>query len=371
MIIRIKESCRPVFAKSKIIFGFQSDSIEMDNDPEISDFIRLLAKGCSLEELYEKAAFEKNDVDEMIEALDDYALLEDIEKYDRYAMVDSRYKTNLQHFSCYANLHTSKYEFQQRLNEATVFLIGAGGSILTALALVGMGIGKLILLDCDRIETGNLSRQLIYTEKDIGRRKTDAAKEALQNINGNLEIETVDMRVENAACLMPYVEKADIVINAIDTPPIHAARWVNYACMKAGKPLLQGGVSPQTIVVDSFTREDGCFDCYLLSALRQDPAFADQLKFLLENNDDTLDFNTSYAPNISLLAWALGSEAGKRIARYAEPLVISDSLRINVDTLEKKWINNHRKMTECPSCSGRFDASEPVLLEEIMELSRK
>lgn len=368
MHIKIKEIYKPTFIKNKIIFGFQEESIEIENDPDIAALISLIIHGCSITYLYEQSTITRQDIDEIISALDSFGLLETIEDQLMPNELKNRYKTNLQYFTNYTTLQTSKYDFQKKLNEATVFLIGTGGSIQTAMNLAGMGIGKFILLDCDTIELGNLNRQLFYCEEDIGTKKTVAAKRALQGINKNILVDTVDMRVEDASCLASYVEQSDIIINAIDTPPIHAARWVNYACMQQNKPLLQGGISPQAVVVDFFSKSEGCYDCYLLNAMKQDHDFIQQLKTLDEQAPEALDFNTSFAPNISLLAWALATETGKRLAHYSEPLVVNKSLRINVNTLEKKWINDHHKIAECPSCNRYSKNPNPVTLKALLNI---
>ncbi|NLE13154.1 MAG: tRNA threonylcarbamoyladenosine dehydratase [Clostridiales bacterium] len=83
---------------------------------------------------------------------------------------------------------------------AAVFgLGGVGGGAVEALARAG--IGRLLLCDCDVFEESNLNRQLLCTERDIGRPKTEAAAERVSIVNRAVEISAAQLRVtpENAA----------------------------------------------------------------------------------------------------------------------------------------------------------------------------
>jgi adenylyltransferase/sulfurtransferase len=81
---------------------------------------------------------------------------------------------------------------QQKLKKAKVLVAGAGGlgsAILTYLAVAG--VGRIKIIDGDRVELSNLNRQMLHSDKDIGRDKVDSAKEKLEALNPDISVEAV------------------------------------------------------------------------------------------------------------------------------------------------------------------------------------
>lgn len=106
-------------------------------------------------------------------------------------------------------------ELQKRFSSATVAVCGLGGlGSAIAIALARAGIGKLILIDFDRVDITNLHRQQ-YKAKQIGMYKTDALRSNLEEIAPYVEIETHTVRLteDNAADLL---RNADIICEAFD-----------------------------------------------------------------------------------------------------------------------------------------------------------
>lgn len=106
---------------------------------------------------------------------------------------------------------------QSRLGAAHVLVIGAGGlgcPVLTYLA--GAGIGRITLLDPDRVESSNLHRQILFCMADIGREKALAARDRLIAQNPLVRVDALAKRLtpENAPALMAG---ADLVIDAADS----------------------------------------------------------------------------------------------------------------------------------------------------------
>lgn len=106
-------------------------------------------------------------------------------------------------------------ELQKRFSSATVAVCGLGGlGSAIAIALARAGIGKLILIDFDRVDITNLHRQQ-YKANQIGMNKTDALRSNLEEIAPYVEIETHTVRLteDNAAELL---RDADIICEAFD-----------------------------------------------------------------------------------------------------------------------------------------------------------
>ncbi len=104
-----------------------------------------------------------------------------------------RYATNLRYFAWVDDQpRESPYELQRRLKEARVTVVGLGGTgCAVAMSLVAAGVGLVRCADHDVIEASNLSRQLLYTEDDIGLPKSEAAVRRLRRLNPHVAVEGV------------------------------------------------------------------------------------------------------------------------------------------------------------------------------------
>ena len=88
-------------------------------------------------------------------------------------------------------------EGQKRLLAASVLVIGAGGlgsSVLGALA--ASGIGRIGIVEPDRVELSNLQRQMLFETSDIGRLKAEAARDRIEEINGDCKVELFPQRLD-------------------------------------------------------------------------------------------------------------------------------------------------------------------------------
>ena len=119
---------------------------------------------------------------------------------------------------------------QSRFSSATVAICGLGGlGSNIAIALGRAGIGKLILIDFDRVDLSNLHRQQ-YRATQIGRYKTEALAENLREIAPYTEIETITERIteDNARSLLTG---ADIVCEAFDDAQAKATNKAEKAAL--------------------------------------------------------------------------------------------------------------------------------------------
>ena len=112
-------------------------------------------------------------------------------------------------------------ELQKKFSSATVAVCGLGGlGSNIAISLARVGIGKLILIDYDRVDITNLHRQQ-YKANQIGEYKTEAIKKNLAEIAPYIEIDTVTQKLTEENCA-EYLEKADVVCEAFDAPEAKA-----------------------------------------------------------------------------------------------------------------------------------------------------
>ncbi len=160
---------------------------------------------------------------------------------------------------------------QHALAQAHVVLVGLGGIGSPALQyLAAAGIGKLTLIDDDRVEASNLQRQTIYSERDIGHGKTVAAKRWTCNFDSKLDIHQIDRRVtvENAAAC---IAGATLVLDGCDNFATRLA--VSDACVASAIPLVSGAVGRFQGQVANFAGHlpgQSCYRCYVGDAFDAD-----------------------------------------------------------------------------------------------------
>ena len=132
-------------------------------------------------------------------------------------------------------------EGQEKLKSSSVFVVGAGGlgsPVLTYLAAAG--VGRIGFIDSDTVALSNLNRQFLHNCGDIGRLKTDSAKEKLLSLNSEIEIlafseHLTDINAKN------IFKGYDIVLGAVDS--FDARFVINRACVSLNVPYIDGGIN--------------------------------------------------------------------------------------------------------------------------------
>lgn len=242
-------------------------------------------------------------------------------------------------------------EGQRRLKAGSVLLIGAGGlGCPAALYLAAAGVGRIGLVDPDKVEETNLQRQVAHGYSTIGVPKTESAARRMLDLNPDLVIEhhNVFLSVENA---LELISRYDVVIDGTDNFPTRYL--VNDACTKLGKPNVFGGVlrfDGQLSVFDA--RFGPCYRC-----LFPEPPPVE------------LAPNCAEAGVLGVLPGTIGAlqatEAVKLLSGIGRPMIgrmlVYDGLDMSFDTI------SIAKNPACPCCSK--PASEIVLKTEQMVCS--
>ncbi len=131
-------------------------------------------------------------------------------------------------------------EGQLHLLKAKVLLVGAGGlGCPAALYLAAAGVGTLGIIDSDKVDLTNLQRQILHGLSDVGRSKTESAKEAIHRINPDVKVVTYQERLTPQNALEIFKEY-DLIIDGSDNFP--TKYLVNDASFFTGKPYVYGGV---------------------------------------------------------------------------------------------------------------------------------
>lgn len=151
-------------------------------------------------------------------------------------------------------------EGQHKLAQAAVLVVGAGGLGCPALLyLAGAGIGRLGIIDPDRVELSNLHRQVLFTPDDIGRNKAEAAREKLAALNPEITLRSYNeaLTAQNAAGIC---SDYDLILDGTDN---FAAKYViNDTAALLGKPVIYGAMQGSEGRVAHFDAAYGaCYRC--------------------------------------------------------------------------------------------------------------
>jgi molybdopterin/thiamine biosynthesis adenylyltransferase len=228
-------------------------------------------------------------------------------------------------------------EGQQRLIDARVLVIGAGGLGSPALMyLAAAGIGTLVLADGDNVDLTNLQRQIVHANAAIGSPKVESARDTLARLNPETRVECLAQRLEGAA-LEDAIGRADVVLDCCDNFATRHA--VNRACVKFKKPLVSGaGVrfDGQITVFDLRRPDSPCYECL----------FPEDAEF----EETRCAVMGVFAPLTGIIGTVQAAEAIKLIAGAGTSLA---GRLLLLDALNMEWRSVRlSKDPECKQCSG-------------------
>ena len=226
---------------------------------------------------------------------------------------------------------------QRRLKTASIAIVGAGGIGAPAIQyLAAAGVGRLILIDDDRIDASNLQRQTIYATADLGRAKVDAAADAIARLNPHVAIERRTARIDagNAAALLVG---ATIVIDGCDNFATRLA--VADAALAARIPLVSAAVGQfegQLAVYRGWEADKPCYRCLVGDAPERD-------------DGGTCAEDGVLGPVTGVIGSLAALEAIRAIVPFgvdsAGKLVIADLLALRFRTVALA------KDPDCPACT--------------------
>lgn len=198
-------------------------------------------------------------------------------------------------------------EGQQRLLDSHVLIIGAGGlGCPVALYLGSAGIGRITIVDDDRVDATNLQRQIAHSTARVGMLKVESVREAVAAINADVRVVPVAQRADNQL-LGTLVQQADIVVDCSDNFATRHA--INRACVQHCKPLVSGAAmrfDGQVAVYDPRRADSPCYAC-VFPETEQAP----------EANCATMGV---FAPLVGVIGTVQAAEALKLLCGVGEPL---------------------------------------------------
>ncbi len=234
---------------------------------------------------------------------------------------------------------------QERLKASSVLIVGLGGlGSPAALYLAAAGVGRIGLVDFDRVDESNLQRQVLHGTAAVGTPKTESARARLHDLNPHVELRVHDEPFTTANALA-LVGAYDVVVDGTDQ---FATRYlVNDACVLAGKPNIYGSVHRFEGQVSVFATADGpCYRC-----LFPEPPAAGTVP------------NCAEGGVLGVLPGIIGAmqaaEAIKLMCGLGAPLV-GRLLHFDALTMQAREVSFDRD-TACPMCG---DGATPRLLDD-------
>src|SRR5580700_9990983 len=172
----------------------------------------------------------------------------------------TRSKEELLRYSRHLIMPEVGMDGQLKLKAAKVLCIGTGGlGAPLGQYLAAAGVGRIGLVDFDKVDLTNLQRQILFSTGDVGRPKIQAAAERLRSLNPDIRIDTFETMLtsENA---LDILKDYDIVVDGTDN---FATRYlVNDACVLLGKPNVYGSIFRFEGQASVFGYPDGpCYRC--------------------------------------------------------------------------------------------------------------
>lgn len=164
-----------------------------------------------------------------------------------------KYDRLIRFFSSYDGVDFKKaQEMQSDVFNSNILILGVGGTGgHTAHSLVASGVRNMTLVDFDSIELTNVTRQMLYTEKDIGLNKLDVAKMRLLEVNPSAQIQTISKKITTEQDVIDIIntQKFDFVVNTMDTPRSHIRYLLDRALYTTGIPYIYNGSASSNVIV--------------------------------------------------------------------------------------------------------------------------
>lgn len=224
---------------------------------------------------------------------------------------------------------------QQRLADATVLIVGLGGlGSAVSIYLAAAGVGKLVLVDYDKVDLSNLQRQIVHSTSDIGRLKVESARDRLLALNPGTNIMTIKHKLDVVE-LEKAAGEATVVVDASDNFNTRFA--INDACVKTKTPLVSGAAIRFEAQVSVFNANDPSSPCYRCLYGKE------------VNMDQSCTANGVIAPLLGIIGSVQACETMKLIMHIGETL---QGRLLLLDAMTMEWHTALLpKDPDCPVCN--------------------
>jgi molybdopterin/thiamine biosynthesis adenylyltransferase len=132
-------------------------------------------------------------------------------------------------------------ETQARLRASSVFIAGAGGlGSPVAQYLAAAGVGTLRICDSGRVELSNLNRQLLHSDRDLGKPKVRSAARTVRRVNPQVRVVPLREAIDEDS-VEELVGDAQLILDCLDNFPTRQV--LNALAVRRGLPMIHAGVT--------------------------------------------------------------------------------------------------------------------------------
>lgn len=164
-------------------------------------------------------------------------------------------KEELQRYDRHISLSEVGIEGQLKLKKAKVLIVGVGGlGCPVAQYLSAAGVGEIGLVDHDLVDSSNLQRQILFGDKDIGKPKTEVARDRILGTNPTLKCTSYFERLD-AKTAASLFKEYDIVVDGVDN--FQTKYLINDACILTNKPMVSGAIYKYQGQLSTFNYKNG------------------------------------------------------------------------------------------------------------------
>lgn len=220
-------------------------------------------------------------------------------------------------------------EGQKKLLNSSVLIIGAGGLGSSVIAnLSAVGVGKIGIVDFDKVDESNLNRQFIHKQSSIGMLKTESVKQWVEEFNPHIEVQTYTLILDKKN-VQEIIKDYDVIVDCVDN--FGAKFLINKACIELDKKLVHGGVEEFSgQIFNVIGKETACLACLF----------------------ETFEHNYTkgiISPVVSVIGSLQAAQAVKLILGFENPLV---NTILKYDFLQDRFKKiSIDKNPDCPICS--------------------
>lgn len=357
MNIKLKDIVLKYEFDDSIVLRFNSELINIeDNEGDIRYLFSLLDGSFNekqiLDKFIDKYPSKKEVFSDYMNTLKDMAVIE----YEHQNCFDdyksSRWSRNFDFYDSLSKFGESKFNFQKKIFDAKVCLLGCGGlgsHILYELAAVGFL--NITIVDFDKIELSNLNRQILYKESDIGKSKVFTAQENIKKFTPNAHIDAIERRINSADDIANIIRGHNLVICVADKPRDKMVDWLNEACVRENIPYINGGLNlSRASFYSVIPKKTGCAECW-----RKSVANTIQDRILEIDIEKSVDYQKP-APALSALvsvaAGVMVTEVVKIVTNISAPSLVNNLKAFNFSTSEIKTVEKWNLNKDCCICGN-------------------
>ncbi len=259
---------------------------------------------------------------------------------------DSLYDRQIRFLSTFESQGTTGQALNRRLQNRKILVVGVGGvGSWIALLCARIGIKGIVLLDPDRVELSNLSRQILYTNEDIGKPKVKAAVRNLSRVDPSLQVDGHQVAVRSPDDLEPFLDGVSLVFNTFGLLPLDQSHdtpfeSVALAALEAKVPSLimtASWVGPLTV-----PGKTACYWCAVSDKRINDT--------ILRSPARPGSFQAAFAPRIGITTSVAVWEAARYLSGISRPATMDGIISLDLQHYTKHSLLKLARNVHCRHC---------------------